>query len=309
MSVPKRHHLLPAFYLRGFCNSDLHEKEDHESHPGRCRLWIYDQRQSSVRVSSVANVAVEKHFYSADVPGGGRDPEPEQQLSVLEGHASRIIRDLRYGGNLTNDDRAWLARFVAYAKFRTPGYRTWLEGFAEVTYPEMRKQMFPTVSSIKEYLRTKGLPVDQIPREAFDALYRDVHEKASGLPVDKNYMLQRMFELGERIAEELFGFDWTFAWAIEDTSFVTSDDPFLILDENMKAPAGFVGETRIATPNATKVLPLNQNVCLLIGTGAPSTYHVRLDRGTTRQLNTEQSRHFSRWLIARDEALLRRMIG
>lgn len=309
MSIPRRHHLLPAFYLRGFCNRDLHETEDHESHPSRCRVWIYDRMQGSVRVSRVANVAVEKHFYSADVPGGGRDPEPEQQLSVLESHASRIIRSLRYGDDMTDTDRAWLARFVAYAKFRTPSYRTWLEGFAEATYPQMRKRLFPTVYSIKEYLRIKGLPVDQIPQEAFEGMYRDVHEKASGLPVDKNYMLQRMFEMGDRTAEVLFGFDWTFAWADENTPFVTSDDPFLILDEDMNAPAGFVGEARIATPGARKVLPLDQEVCLLIGTGAPSAHHVRVDHRTTHQLNIEQSRHYNRWLIATDGALLRRVSG
>ncbi len=75
MTVPKNHHLLPEFYLRGFCNQILHEAEDHKSNASRCRVWIYDRTQDQWRERGVKNVAVEKHFYSADTPEGGRDAD------------------------------------------------------------------------------------------------------------------------------------------------------------------------------------------------------------------------------------------
>lgn len=94
MSVPKDHHLLPAFYLRGFCNGELHEGEAHEDNPKRCRVFIHDRDRGKCRGRGVKNVAVERHFYSADTPGGGRDPEPEKMLGVLETRASLIVRGL-----------------------------------------------------------------------------------------------------------------------------------------------------------------------------------------------------------------------
>ena len=307
MSVPKRHHLLPAFYLRGFCDKGLHEKEDHESNPNRCRVWIHDRTQGSVRVSGVANVAVEKHFYSADVPGGGRDPEPEQKLSVLEGKAAGIIRALRYGRNLSMPDRAELARFVGVMKFRTPSFRTWMEVFADQKAKELNKARFPTEDALLRYLRQRGAPVDALPQMA-ERMYKDIHDEAYTLQVSKNYMLLQMFELGEEVGAWLSGYDWTFAWAEASTSFVTSDAPFVLLDADGRMADPFAGDVGVASPGVKWVLPLTQEVCLQIGDGAPATRHVRLDRGAVRALNLKQSSHQDRWLIARDEALLRRVI-
>lgn len=196
MSVPKRHHLLPAFYLHGFCDKDLHQKEDHENRPNRCRVWIYDRTQDSVRVGGVANVAVEKHFYSADIPGGGRDPEPEQKLSVLEGEAARIIQALGYGQNLSMPERAKLARFIGVMKFRTPSFRTWMEDFADQKAKEFNKLRSPTKDALRSYLRQRGSPVEA-PPEMVERMYKDIHDESYTLQVSKNYMLLRMFELGD----------------------------------------------------------------------------------------------------------------
>ena len=118
-------------------------------------------------------------------------------------------------------------------------------------------------------------------------------------------MLQRMFEMGDKTATWLFGYDWTFAWAGAATSFVTSDDPFLVLDEALEAPAGFVGAARITTPNSKKVFPLSQAVCLIVG-GAPSFHHIKVDRPTVRKINLAQARHYDRWLVAKDAELCER---
>lgn len=136
-----------------------------------------------------------------------------------------------------------------------------------------------------------------------------MHEESYKLPVTKNYMLLRMFELGDKVADVLFSFDWTFAWADERTSFVTSDDPLIVLDERMEPPDTYAGDVGVASPNTTKVLPLRQDVCLLIGTNAPSVRHVRIDRKTMRELNLKQARHYDRWLIARDQQLCERVMG
>lgn len=308
MSVPKDHHLLPAFYLRGFCNGESHKGESHEGNKKRCRVFIYDRPRGKCRARGVKNVAVERHFYSADTPEGGRDPEPEQKLGVLETQAARIIQGLSYGQRLTDAQRAWLARFVAYMKFRTPAFRSWIELFAKENTEALKNHYFPTIESMREYLRSRGVPVDEMP-EKIEELYSRLHDESYKLPVTKNYMLLRMFELGDGVAEVLFSFDWTLAWAGNRTSYVTSDDPLVILDEQMEPPNAYAGQFGAASPNTTKMLPLRQDVCLLIGTGTPALRHVRLDRKTVRELNLKQARHYDRWLIARDQELCERVSG
>jgi Protein of unknown function (DUF4238) len=308
MTVPKRHHLLPEFYLRGFCNQALHEAEDHKSNPSRCRVWIYDRTQDQYRERGVKNVAVERHFYSADTLEGGRDAEPERQLSVLEGKAARIIRSLRPGCGLTSLQRAWLARFVAVMRFRTPTFRTGAESFADQKMPEIKQGLFPTVDSLRDFLRSKGVAVDELPDEEFERTYRDLQSETYDPPLTKNFLLMRMFALGEKAGGILSRFSWTFAWANERTSFVSSDDPFLVLDAEGEVVPAFTGHVGLASPGTTKVLPLTQRVCLLIGDGALQTRHVRLDRKTVRDFNLKQVEHYDRWLIARDQTLLKRLV-
>ncbi len=139
--------------------------------------------------------------------------------------------------------------------------------------------------------------------------FQNLHDESRKLPADKNYTLQRIFELGEKIGAVLSGFDWTFAWADPCTSFVTSDVPFVLLDEDQETVDPFTGHVGVKSPGTTKVLPLTQDVCLLVGGDAPGTHHMRLDREMVRNLNLKQYLRYERWLIARDEALLRRVVN
>lgn len=196
MSEPKTHHLLPEFYLRGFCDKELHEKENHEEEPSRCRVWIHDQTQNRRSVRGVKNVATEKYFYSADTPEGGRDPEPERKLSILEGKAASVIKGLYYGCGLPPLQRIRLARFVAVMMSRTPSFRLGQLSFADRHTQEIKEQIFPTVNSLRIHLRSRGVPVDEMPG-VVEQKYQELHDTSYKLPVDKNYTLRRMFEVGE----------------------------------------------------------------------------------------------------------------
>lgn len=313
MSAAKDHHLLPAFYLRGFCNKELHEEEGHDKEPSRCRVWIHDLTTNGLRERGVKNVAVERHFYSAQAPGGALDPKPEGKLSVLEGRAAKVIRSLHYGRGLSGPERADLARFVALAKFRTPGFRSWLEGFSDRLAKELNKRRFPTVKSLEDYLRDRGSPLVE-RREVIRKMHKDIREDAYALRLSKNYALRQMFDLTDGVAEELFALDWTFVWAHDSASFVTSDDPFVLLDAEGEAAGSYARSgIGVASPGSTKMLPLSQDVCLLIGDGSgeggpASSRHVRQDRKKVRDLNLKQARYRDRWLIARDRALLERLL-
>jgi hypothetical protein len=76
MSEPKNHHLLPRFYLSGFCNKVIHAREEHDRDRSRCRVWVHDRERGQIRERGVKKLSVERHYYSADTPDSGRDPHP-----------------------------------------------------------------------------------------------------------------------------------------------------------------------------------------------------------------------------------------
>ena len=127
--------------------------------------------------------------------------------------------------------------------------------------------------------------------------------------LSKNYVLTSLFEHFQPVAEHLFSYDWTFAWAAGGTVHVTSDDPFLTLGQHWRAPSSYFCSLEIAMEGVRKVLPLTRHVCHVIGTGAPATRHIRLDRQTVRGLNLQQANHYVRWLIACDKRLVENISG
>lgn len=172
----------------------------------------------------------------------------------------------------------------------------------------IRKRAFPSPEALRKDLRRFGHPEAEDP-ETVERIFRDIHSGTYKLPLTKNHMLQHMFDQSQKVAQVLLELDWTFAWAPADTSFVTSDDPVLLLDSDLKAASDFFGEVGFASPNTMKVLPLKEDLCLLVGSRGHSISHCLLDRQTVRRLNLEQTKHYERWLIARDEALLERLVG
>lgn len=302
MNQPKKHHLLPQFYLRGFCNPEVHAREDHDREPSRCAVWVHDKQEDLVRQRGAKNLSVESHYYSA-VTMDGPDAKPETVLAGIEDRAARVIRDLRIGHALRPEQKARLALFMASMKFRVSSYRPFGREHVEVNGARIKQSAFPSVEQFRQDLQDAGLPEGDDP-ELVERVFREIHSGEREIPLTKNTQIQHMFEHTVKVARRLLDFDWTFVWAPARASFVTSDDPVLILDPNLRAPASFFGDLGFATRGTTKVLPLNQDVCLLIGTEAHTESHGHIDRAAVRHLNLQQTRHYDRWLIARDEALV-----
>lgn len=308
MSAPKNQHLLPRFYLSGFCNPEVHRREGHERDKSRCRVWTHDKEQGRIRERGVKNLSVERHYYSADTPGGGRDAEPERVLAGLEDRAARVIRGLQFGSELRPEQEGIFAVFAASMKFRISSYRPFSRSHAARNETRIKEAAFPSVEALIEDLRRAGRPEAE-DSEFVERVFREVRSDEYELKLTKNHDIEHMFRHTRKVAGVMLEQEWIFAWAPDGTSFATSDDPVLVLDLNLKAPKDFMGGFGFASAGVTKVLPLTQCVCLIIGSSRRAIGHVRLDRETVRQLNLEQTRHYARWLIARDEALVRCLVG
>lgn len=310
-NCPKDHHQLPRSYLGGFCNARLHAEECHEadSKRSRCRVWMYDKQtppgEDPVRVRGIRNATVERHYYSLDTQDGP-DPEPERALARIEGPTARIIKSLNFGETINDVSRARLAIYAVLMKFRVPAYRAWSREHAKQNVAGIRERAFPDPVTLARGLRSAGHEVAEDPA-AVQKIFEDIHAGRYELQLSKNHQIQHMFENSLRPAQAFADRAWVFAWAPDETSFITSDDPVVMAHRIHGAPSSYIGPVGFASENAITNLPLRQDLMLLAMPGEKSTGHVRLSRDEVREANLMQTRHFGRWLIGRDEALVRKM--
>ncbi|GHJ45847.1 hypothetical protein Cs7R123_31890 [Catellatospora sp. TT07R-123] len=161
--VGARHHVVPAFYLRGFASTSGH-------------LWVRDRNQGTGRAQSHKDLAV-RDFYTVINHDGHKDGRMEHLLSILEADTAevfkRLLTNLRADVPLTVDDRMTLANFVAMQAVR--GMRTrrenelladyhvkmmargtkrekLLEGLVAVPHPNEHIQLFPMAEPVALHL-------------------------------------------------------------------------------------------------------------------------------------------------------------
>lgn len=307
MTSPKSQHTLPRFYLSGFCDREIHRREDHERDRSRCRVRVHDKDQDRLRVRGVKKLTTESHYYSLETPGGGTDASAEEALSRLEGAAAPIIRSLYFGRSLSREEAEVLAVFFASMKFRVGSYRPFAHRHVDENRERIKATAFPSPGAVERALRRDGHPEAE-DRKAVRRIFRQARYGSMALNLTKNHNIGHMFDHSRKAARVLLTQDWTFAWAPRGAAFVTSDDPVLLLGPDLEAPGSYWDDVGFASPEVTKILPLTQRVCLVIGSGAPSVGHVRLDEDGVRFLNVRQARHYVRWLIGRDEAHLRGLL-
>ena len=71
MSIPRAHHYLPQFYLRGFSRED--------------RLWVYDRYKNEYRNQTPKNIAVERDYYTVTDENGGKKTDIEKFKTYFYG--------------------------------------------------------------------------------------------------------------------------------------------------------------------------------------------------------------------------------
>jgi Protein of unknown function (DUF4238) len=78
MNRTRRSHIVPKFYLKGFCVS------------GSERIWIGDLKAKRTYLADISNVSVEKDFYAA--LGGEHEDELEGRLGKIESNAAPLLQ-------------------------------------------------------------------------------------------------------------------------------------------------------------------------------------------------------------------------
>lgn len=239
MSIPKRHHYLPQFYLRRFAEEDGY-------------LWVFDRSQQHLRRERPKSIAVRKHYYSTEDQEGNKDATMEEFFSFLEGKSKRVFDKLDENSDINLEDRYYLATFMGFLACRIPAFERSLNeaitGFAEVL---MRKNVDSPGFAQR---------FDKSPEE----LTEYINSGELSLAANGNMRLENILNQGPIVARALFSQRWRIVRAPSKTSFVTSDRPFgIVVPDEIPFPY----RNRpwgILSPEVIAAFPLSCQTCLFM---------------------------------------------
>ncbi len=119
--------------------------------------------------------------------------------------------------------------------------------------------------------------------------------------------LDTMLNQSARFYREIAMMNWFVFHADGHASFITADSPlgYVVDDEHRRSREPVLG---FASEKVTKLIPLTSQTALLIAGPGVALGHFPADRNQVREINVAVAIECERFVIARDEALIRSII-
>lgn len=296
MKLSRRHHYLPQMYLRGFAD----EAE---------QAWVFDRQNKTYLHQGILNTAVKKDFYTVVGRDGEKTDAVERLMAnSVEDPMKRIIERLDRK-NLTweGEDRAILALFVALLKTRNPAFDRDQNEFTEQFHRWWAKANNPSVDVVEESLKKYE---QETGEDMSDVSARDIFEMIRGDTYDiknpRQNNIKMMTSLALEIAQAVFRLNWEILIAPKGCSFLTCDNPFSVV------PPPFFDDTEtgygILTPGASTVVPLSSTTAICFHGEGQGVHGAVAHRNFLRNVNMVVAANSERFIIARDEPLLRSVV-
>jgi hypothetical protein len=219
--MAENHHYVPQFLLRNFLSGD------------KRRLWVYDKSSGRSFETTEKNVASERDFYAAKVPGG--TISAEQGLSALETKAAAVIGRLlgvRSLGCLSDDERTLLAVFTAVQMVRVPYSRAVPSSILESVRAKLEQWQHADLAA-------------SLPSLTADAV------KAQSL---------LSFDTTPQLAAHLLDKTWLLFETEASTSFYISDNPVVMQNSDRSGKAA--GDLGLAVQGIEVYFPLSSTLLL-----------------------------------------------
>lgn len=219
---PRRHHLVPKFYLRRFSKDDS------------VRVRSRDLTKSFP--ASIENASVRSHYYSLDLEDGSRSTAVETMLSEIEGIAAEVIRGFDAGSIPFGESREMFAFFMTLQMTRTQAQRTTLDEMGtavvrrmlEIAPIDMARDMF-----MKRHEREPT--ADELSNER--SRIRQAAKSAS-LEGTQNNHIEAMLTNARDLAPFLGERHWC-VMDFGEPLLLTSDNPVLPYSPPSEIPAGW----------------------------------------------------------------------
>ena len=289
---PKRHHFLPKSYLDGFARDGC--------------VWLYDREKKEYRCQQPLNTAVIGNFYVFENKDGEKDYSIESFFSKIEGSAKLTIAKLEVGGAISTEERLYLASFIAFLMVRSPKFERVMNEVADATAKHIIKHAVPNVEAAGEMVRQYSERTGK-KEIAAESMFAFIHDEKFKIKVSRNTLISTMLEQAQKVTFEVAMMDWMVVHAHPSSAFITTDEPigFIVPNEFRQTGEPVLG---LASQKIVKFIPLSQTVAIMLGQFGGGFGHMGMHRDQVRSANKMVASECDRYVIGRDEALVRSVV-
>lgn len=247
--MKKRHHTVPKCYLENFTDNEGF-------------VWVLDTKNSIFRIKP-ENILLENHFYTITLKNGEKSLVVEDTLANIEGAYINIFQNkISKDYFLTVEERAKVAVFIAALYIRTSPYRENMRSAIVRLKSGMEdwKKQFETMS--EESKRA----MSAIPSSG-DGESISIEDLGNYIEDFNEHHSVNVIEYLAEVSQIIFNMKWSI-WKDQDSNFVTSDDPVVLLrpESIKKYGSKAIGSTPgLAYKDTELTLPLSKDRLLLAG--------------------------------------------
>jgi hypothetical protein len=255
-NVPRKHHYIPKFYLRGFSDLGFGKEQG--------KVCVVDLRGKKHFTTSAENVAHVRDYYAFESEDGSTNFQVETKFfNGIDGKAAQIIGKINGLKKVTiEDDWDGLCRFIAALEVRTPSQRQTSYEMEQYVFDLMNGHLATSLEAceqrLKEAEEKTGEKVECTPQELMDY----VAEYRVKIPQNEHVALMMSVipqseAIIRRMTPHLF-------IAGENERFITSDYPIVKIDtDEERRREGLMG-VGWATPEVEAIIPLTKTHCLVL---------------------------------------------
>jgi hypothetical protein len=294
-SEKKRHHYLPQFYQDNFTDSQGY-------------LWIYDRNDCEYRRQQPINTAVIGHYYRFEKPNGEFENGIEDYLSAVEGLSRPVIDKLLRKERITIEEKKIITFFIALSRVRVPRFEKVIHISRRNLIRDLLSESLSNEKDAKEvingYEGEMGEKLDLEPKELLNAFSTG----SISVTERREIVLDAMYPAAISISKRIYKMTWFALFPPKDCSFITSDNPFVVVKSPTTVNINI--DEKDLFPDGTKIFfPLHSNACLALENLPVGNKFFNISKKAVREINIVSAMNSERFIISRDELLLRSIIN
>jgi hypothetical protein len=285
VSDARKHHYVPVFYQKNFCNASG-------------LLWVYDRRLATYKELPPKSVCFEKDLYALKRENAPRERRIETVcLSLIDGMGSTAIREL-LSGNASRDAFDALAYFIGVQFSRLPATGKAISSLYVRGASEVMRLMAVDVgrmqSVLDRYARETGEAIGVSAESMVDAVKQNgIEVVATEVP-----FLQNIFTMAEDLSDVIVRLDWQILVAPPQTGFIICDSPVVVVPPRGTDDVGFM------VPGAVKYFPLTYRHCLRLGDEGGAFGCRKVSKETVQVINYNLAANSERFIMGPEKPQL-----
>jgi hypothetical protein len=285
VSNPKKHHYVQRAYLHRWSDTSGD-------------IYICDLSNGNIHKGPAKSAAWEKYYYCLEDPS-----HPEYRFEIeeflgndIENPAGPLIDKLDDEKELSSEEKAHLALYIAFQKTRVPFFEKFSNELAEKFDKEGLLKVLNNEPLFEKFMAEhaeKYKNLAQMPSR--EEMIMAIEENRIQMTYPRAHSLKNMLQISLPLSDLYAQRQWILLEA-KVLSFITSDNPAVTISLARK-DGGMLGET---------IFPLSPRHCILIDQENRGKFAVtEEDLVGVREINRRTLLHATRYLFGNSEEVLK----